>query len=278
MQGTLNPWVLGGGQVSAPQPGSWELAIPAVSHGYANAQIDDHRSRTRSDFLWKPPVRMSLRARTTLSEPQGTLGFGFWNDPFTLSIGQGGAARRLPASPCTAWFFYGSPPNDLRLTEALPGYGCKASVLKSPPVPGLLLAPAALAAIALAQIPGVRRGMLKMALGAVQAREQLVEAELTEWHAYELVWTKSAVVFSLDGEPIMTSDVTPGRPLGFVAWIDNQYAVASPEGGFRFGTIATESPQGLLLEDLEIEHLDAPEDSLLSATDRFQIPGKREAT
>jgi hypothetical protein len=45
----------------------------------------------------------------------------------------------------------------------------------------------------------------------------------------------------------------PTGPLGFVAWIDNQFAVASPEGGFRFGTLATQEEQWLEIENLSLE-------------------------
>jgi hypothetical protein len=37
-----------------------------------------------------------------------------------------------------------------------------------------------------------------------------------------------------------------------VTWIDNQYAVASPEKGFRFGVIPTSREQWLEISDLEI--------------------------
>jgi hypothetical protein len=31
----------------------------------------------------------------------------------------------------------------------------------------------------------------------------------------------------------------PPGPLGFVAWIDNQYAIATPQGSLRFGTVSS---------------------------------------
>jgi hypothetical protein len=33
----------------------------------------------------------------------------------------------------------------------------------------------------------------------------------------------------------------PTRPLGFVAWLDNQYAIATPQGVLRFGTVACDT-------------------------------------
>ena len=46
----------------------------------------------------------------------------------------------------------------------------------------------------------------------------------------------------------------PPGPLGFVAWIDNQYAVATPRGELRFGAL-TCGPQWLELASLSIEPL-----------------------
>jgi hypothetical protein len=37
-----------------------------------------------------------------------------------------------------------------------------------------------------------------------------------------------------------------------VAWIDNQYAVASPDGGFRFGVLPLAEEQWLEIRDLEV--------------------------
>ena len=47
----------------------------------------------------------------------------------------------------------------------------------------------------------------------------------------------------------------PG-PLGFVAWVDNQYAIATPRGELRFGTIASER-EWLELDYIRIQPLGA---------------------
>jgi hypothetical protein len=104
------------------------LRLPPAS-GYADSQLDDTQGRARRLFRWRPPLRFSVRARTSIPDPRGTFGFGFWNDPFSLSLGMGGAARKLPAAPQCAWFFYGSPPHDLPLAEGVPGSGWKAQTL-----------------------------------------------------------------------------------------------------------------------------------------------------
>jgi hypothetical protein len=250
---------ISGGLVSTSD-GSIHLELPATDHGYADAQVDDYSGMRRRDFPWRPPLRLSLSARASSPHPTGTLGFGFWNDPFSFSLGQGGAARRLPAPPQALWFFYGSPPNDMRFLSDMPSDGWKASSLRSPWVPSVLLAPAALAAAALAQIKPVRRPVMRMALGMVVAAEAPIETPLEAWERYALSWTEGEARFYVGDEEILVAPHPPSGPLGFVAWIDNQFAVASPEGGFRFGVLPTSTSQWLDLRDLRIDAGNDPRD------------------
>ena len=68
------------------------------------------------------------------ASPAGTWGFGFWNDPFTLSLGMGGAARRTPCGPRAAvWFFHASPPNVFGFTTG-PTSGWRAMTIDTPEV------------------------------------------------------------------------------------------------------------------------------------------------
>lgn len=242
-----------GGHVRKDENDTLLLTIPPTQLGYTNAQVDDYRSLPRHQFPRRPPVLLKLKARASHPHPIGTLGFGFWNDPFTLSIGQGGAARRLPAGPQAAWFFYASPPNDMALVPGIPGHGWKAASLKFPAIPTILLAPLAVGAITLAQIPWLCRPVMRSAQLVITAAERLLDLRLDEWHHYTLDWMPDRVIFEVDGEPILTAQAPPIKPLGFVAWIDNQYAIASPEGGFRFGVLSVEEEQWLELTDLSLE-------------------------
>jgi hypothetical protein len=244
---------IGGGRVAALETGRSRMTLPPIQKGYADAQLDDYRSLPRRKFPWGPPLRMRLRARASHIAPLGTLGFGFWNDPFTLSLGQGGAARRLPAAPNALWFFYASPPNDMALDPAVPGHGWKAASLRSPAVPSPLLALPALAAAALAQVKWLRRPVMQTALRFVRAEEQRLETPLDEWHTYELHWQAGQAAFYVDSKQVHTAENPPSGPLGFVTWIDNQYAIASPQGGFHFGTLATPEEEWLEVEGLSIE-------------------------
>ena len=251
----LTPFLAGGGRAQPTPEGIWHLTLPPVPRGYADAQIDDYQSLARGAFRWRPPLRLALRARASTPAPLGTLGFGFWNDPFTLSLGQGGAARRLPASPRALWFFYGSPPNDLAFAPAVRGDGWKAVSLSGPALPSLILAPAAAAALLLSRLPLLRRLVIHAAKKTIHAAEASLPTPLDEWHSYALEWHPCEARFEVDGALALVSAVVPRAPLGFVAWIDNQYATASASAGLRFGTLPTAGPQFLEISDLRIDRL-----------------------
>ena len=264
----LLPWEIGGGLVvrpagsAPPQPASAagiqrlidhaDLRLPAV-HNYGDAQLDDTQGLARPQFRWRPPLRFSIRARTSPGDPRGTFGFGFWNDPFSLSLGMGGAARKLPAAPQCAWFFYGSPPHDLPLAEGVPGSGWKAQTLSFRRIPPLALAPIAAGGALLASLPWTRAWAFRQARRFYRAEERLLAADPSAWHHYAIDWMASAVSFSVDGAEVLRSLHPPAPPLGLVLWIDNQYAVASAAKGFGFGILPLAGAQTLELEDAWIE-------------------------
>lgn len=124
--------------------------------------------------------------------------------------------------------------------------------LTTPRLPGLLLAPAALIALLLGRIPLVRRPVMDLALGQVSASEVMVPFALDVWHTYEIDWLGDQIEFRVDNQQILRSTVAARGPLGFVTWIDNQYAVASRSQGLRFGTIAPHGPQALEIAGLSI--------------------------
>lgn len=245
----LQPLEIGGGKVHGDDP--WHLILPSARQDYANAQLDDHRRLPRGALPWRPPVQVELQARAQPAQPSGTLGFGFWNDPFAFSLGQAGAARRLPASPQAVWFFYGSPPNDLSFTPSVPGDGWKAVSLRTPNIPSILLALPAAAAALLSAVPLIRRPVIRLAQAFVSAAERSLEVPLDEWHRYRIEWTRSAAQFWVDDGLVLEAPRPPRGPLGFVAWIDNQYAAVSPQTGLQFGVLSTEAEQRLEVRDLK---------------------------
>ena len=104
------------------------MAFESARQGhYTDAQIDDYAGRARSAFPWHPPLRMEVRARSSLPAAtatstnesmnilRGTAGFGFWNYPFSIR----GDILMLPEA---VWFFYASPPSNMALVAGIQGW------------------------------------------------------------------------------------------------------------------------------------------------------------
>ncbi len=220
---------------------------PTPANRYTNAQLDDYHdfSGPRSrPFTSAAPLRLSLRARASHAAPLGTLGFGFWNEPFSIT-------GSILAAPSVVWFFYASTPSDMALVPGVPGWGWKAATLTTGRWPRLLLAPGALGAIVLTRIPGLGRPVMNLARRFVQAHEApLADVALDRWHSYELDWGAAEARFRVDGVERLRSPAPSQGPLGFVMWIDNQYAVASEDGHFGFGVLPLAGSQWLEVEDL----------------------------
>ncbi|HEV2238013.1 MAG TPA: hypothetical protein VGR57_15235, partial [Ktedonobacterales bacterium] len=63
-----------------------------------------------------------------------------------------------------------------------------------------------------------------------------------------------AARFAVAGREVLVAPHPPAGPLGFVAWVDNQYAIATPDGTLRFGTLDT-GPQWLEIAHIRITRL-----------------------
>jgi hypothetical protein len=227
-------------------PGGFRLAIPA-SQGprYDDAQLDDYAGLARRDFPHRS-LDLSLRARASAESTPGTWGFGVWNDPFGLSLGFGGNPFRLPALPNAAWFFYASPQNYLSFKDDKPAQGFLAQTFRSrggitPPLLGAGLA------LPFSRIETRRR------LGQVIDEDSVaLSVDVTQWHGYRLRWREDRVVFEVDNIPVLETSVSPHPPLGFILWIDNQFAAFTPAGKISFGVLA--HPEAWLeIEGLELK-------------------------
>lgn len=176
---------------------------------------------------------------------RGTAGFGFWNYPFSVR----GDILLLPE---TVWFFYASPPSNMALVPGIPGWGWKAQVIHT------LRPEALLASVPTALTTGWGRltGNIRPAARWLQrlsgAQEVLLDVEMTTWHTYVIEWHATEARFLVDGQCVLRAPRPPTRPLGFVAWLDNQYAVATPRGSLRFGSV-TSGPQWFDLDSVRIE-------------------------
>lgn len=212
--------------------------------GYSDAQLDDFGARPRA-LTRRPPLRLRLRARAShaAGELLGTAGFGFWNYPVAMP----------PRPPRAIWFFYGSPPGDLPLAMGVPGSGWKAAVVDTGRPRALALAPLAPVAAALMRAPALYRGLYPPIQRAAGVAEALVRAPLDEWHEYVIEWGARRSRFLVDGRVVLDEAPSPRGPLCFVAWVDNQYLVLTPQGRVRWGLLALPRRQWLELAELSIE-------------------------
>jgi hypothetical protein len=225
-------------KVEEMDPGHYRLAIPGgLSGAYRWAQLDDYTGLKRSQLPWKIPCCLEVQARVSIKNLPGTWGFGFWNDPFTASLGLKGAARRLPALPNAAWFFYASPPNYLALRDDHPAQGFLAAAFSSPVFSSLFLAPGVLVLPFLAWRPAARL-LRRLGRSLVHEDASSIKTDFTQWHTYRLEVTPQAARFFLDGSQIAETPCVPRGPLARVLWIDNQYAAFNPDGRLKFGTLA----------------------------------------
>jgi hypothetical protein len=230
-------------------PGRLRFVVQdAVETQLADAEIGDYRNRTRSRLPWRPPLRMAVRARFShpAGELGGTSGFGFWNDPFNMAGGN------TLAPPNALWFFCASPRSDMVTSPGMPGNGFRAEMINGGTMPAWLLA----VANRLLQLPGLAALLYRMAQTQVNAAGiRLSTVEMTDWHDYVLYWDRAEAVFSVDSQEVLRTVRPPALCLGFVAWMDNQLAIARPDGEFRFGLEAVEGQQWLELDRVEIEAL-----------------------
>lgn len=232
----LMPRCTPGSKVLQVKNGAWRLVIqPGPAGNYRLAQLDDYAGLKRRHFPWKPPISISLRARACTTIIPGTWGFGFWNDPFAIGT-IGGAGFRLPALPNAAWFFFASSHNHLSLRDDVPGNGALAAIFRSPIWSPWVLAPGML----LTPLLVFRRfTWLARSIGSHFIAQDAVrlESDPAGWHTYRLDWEMEKVIFFVDDQLVLETPISPHGPLGFVLWVDNQYAAFPPNGRVKFGSL-----------------------------------------
>jgi hypothetical protein len=234
--------------------------LPTPEQAYSNAQIDDYsyyrvsnadainRVPTKSAtlFRWRAPLRMRVRARS-MGEMRGTAGFGFWNNPFNPT----GGVYRLPRA---TWFFYGSPPNNMALARGVVGWGWKCATFDAINPLFFALLPFAPLGVLLMRVPALYQRLWDVGQRALGVSEhRLGDTIPIETHTYELEWRRDSVTFVVDGATVHQSPYSPRGALGFLAWVDNQYAVVTPQGRFGWGVLPLEREQGMVIEEIQIE-------------------------
>lgn len=231
--------------------GAVTMAIQPSRDRYSNAQIADYRYNA-FNFRWRPPLRLTVVAQASGADSTliGTAGFGFWNHPFSPD------ARRLPHLPQAIWFFFASPPSNMALAHGVPGFGWKAATIDATRPAALALAPLALPAALLMRSPPLYARLYPQIQQRLKIAERLLDgALLAERHRYTLDWRENGAVFAVDGATVLQTPYAPRGAAGFVAWIDNQYAVVTPQGKLGFGIVPVEREQSLTLEQVTIERL-----------------------
>lgn len=218
---------------------------------YSNAQVDDYQGRPRRRFPWRPPLKLTVRARFShpVGQVSGTAGFGFWNDPFLMT------EARVPTLPRAIWFFYASPPSDMKLDKATPGRGWKAATIDALRPTAFILAPIALPAALLMNLRPLYRWLwppIQRALNVEEAVVSDADHVMTDWHTYVIEWGTKSAAFRVDGAPVLEDAPAPRGPLGFVIWLDNQYMIVKPWGRFGWGLLEAPGHQWLEVDWWEI--------------------------
>jgi hypothetical protein len=234
------PWrrhLVGAGHLLRDSAGLRLLTLDARPGAYSDAQVDDYQVGAAAPLIRRPPLRLRLRAR--FSHPagglRGTAGFGLWNYPQAWP----------PALPRAVWFFYASPPADMPLAQGVPGHGWKAATIDSGRPQALALLPLAPLAVPLMRSRTLSPKIWPPIQRAVGVAEALAPAAMDEWHEYTIVWGERTSTLSVDGAPALADAPSPRGPLCFVAWVDNQYLVATPQGRFAWGLLDAPGEQYL---------------------------------
>ncbi len=237
----------GGGRLVVTPDGLRLIVAGATNRRYANAQIDDYTGLPRERFPWRAPLRMSVVARVG-TPVQGTAGFGFWNAPIS-PIG-----KVLPVLPAAIWFFYASPPADMPLAHSVPGFGWKVATIDATTRRALVWAPAAPLVLLANRLPGVYDRLWHRVQRALAVSEALIPPPDDTFRTYTLEWLTGSARFLIDGQVVHETDCAPRGPLGFVAWVDNQWLIATPRGRFGWGLHAVPGAQWMELARVRIEN------------------------
>ncbi|MEL6525021.1 MAG: hypothetical protein AAFQ07_04855 [Chloroflexota bacterium] len=229
---------------------SWQLHHPAHKNlVYSNAQISDYDQKR--DFRLRPKnndaVYMRVVASASTANLRGTAGFGFWNHPFA-------PGEFNLVAPQALWFFFSSDESNMQLAQGVKGHGWKAATINANRWQFFSLLPTAPLAMPLMNIPAAYDALWHIGQDAIGVREKALNPTMfLEKHTYEIIWRVNSVTFKVDGETILESRVgIPHEPLGFIAWLDNQYAVVTPKGNFGFGLVDVPQEQTLILHEVTV--------------------------
>ena len=238
---------IGTGTVQSQAESLWLTVPSGSSDAYHDAQITDYHSETRY-FRNQPPLRLTIEARAQ-GEIQGTAGFGFWNHMFAPN-------ERGFRIPQAIWFFFGSPPNNIALANGVAGHGWKGATFNAQQWKFYGLLPLAPIGFLLMRNKRLYNMLWRIGQDAIGVSEVALDTTLLhDFHTYTIEWRKDGATFGVDGQTILETDAVPTKPLGFIAWVDNQYAIVTPQGNFGWGLLDVPQSQSLILQNIEIMSL-----------------------
>ncbi len=235
----------GSGQILLTEHGMRLLTVAASHSRYSNAQFDDYTNLRRTELPWKPPLRLHLTARFP-TPIHGTAGFGFWNSPIS-PLGS------WPELPAVAWFLFTSSPSNITPDLSTPGHGWKASTLALNTRSAWAWAPAAPFVFLNARFPSLHAHLWPRIQRALRVAERDLGTPDPEWRDYCIEWQTDHIRFLIDGTSVLEHDQAPTGPLGFVAWIDTQWMVATPRGEFGWGLLDVPEAQYIDIRQIQIE-------------------------
>ena len=215
---------------------------------YHNAQITDYDSQRQ--FKFRPPLRLTVTVQATSADLRGTAGFGFWNHPFSPT-------EFNLTMPQAVWFFFASSESNMALAKGVQGYGWKAATFNAKRLAFYGLLPTAPLAIPLMNVKPAYDALWSIGQKAIGVQETLLDTHLlTEQHTYQIDWLPDKTIFRVDGNIVLEAYTgIPNNALGFVAWLDNQYAIVTPQGRFGFGFVSAPQEQSLILHEVRIERM-----------------------
>lgn len=242
------------GQVTGLPGDGFQLTLPVLTRRqYCLAQLDDYMHLPRRSFPYQPPLSLHLDAKVSGADLPGTWGFGLWNDPFSLGFIAGGVSRLLPVLPNAAWFFYASKENYLSLWDDAPASGFHVKTFRSPLIPSCLSI-FALPFIPLLLWPAAAGLLRRSSRALVRESGRSLQIDVRDWHAYGLLWEVEGVSFTVDGEVVHRTELSPRGRMGLVIWIDNQYFRFDPQGKISFGSLRTDRQQSLAIRNLVLDN------------------------
>jgi hypothetical protein len=223
--------------------------IPGEEPGcYSSVELSEYQPQQRN-FQFKPPVRMKVRAYSSLhpSNMRGSAGFGFWNHP--LDAEQPDFGR-----PLGLGFSFATPPAHLDPTKNIAAYGLRALVMDVQKWQFTPLIP--VKGMAMIRNPKLQQMLTQRERKTGSLSEcWLNPTLLTAEHEYCLEWRPDGAIFSVDGEVVHTIERVPQNALGFVARIDNQTSVITQRGDVILGRVPVKRAQALVLTGISIEPL-----------------------